>query len=105
MVDNLKPCPFCGAESSVNYGRGGTIAYVRCEGCGVYSPHFTTKQEAVEFWNTRAERTCTPTYEYHGEPFMHPIYVKEFSCGHEFRTYDPDEVPNYCEECGAKVVK
>ena len=50
------------------------------------------------------ERTCKVTYEYSGEQFPHCIHVKELSCGHEFRYYEPSYVPNYCPCCGAKVV-
>lgn len=50
------------------------------------------------------ERTCKVTHEYSGEQFPHRIHVKELSCGHEFRYYEPSHVPGYCPECGAKVV-
>lgn len=50
------------------------------------------------------ERTCKVTHEYSGKQFPHCIHVKELSCGHEFRYYEPSYVPNYCSECGAKVV-
>lgn len=50
------------------------------------------------------ERTCKVTYEYSGKQFPHCIHVKELSCGHEFRYYEPSYVPNFCPECGAKVV-
>lgn len=51
------------------------------------------------------ERTCKVTYEYSGKQFPHCIHVKELSCGHEFRYYEPSYVPNFCPECGAKVVE
>lgn len=50
------------------------------------------------------ELTCKVTYEYSGKQFPHCIHVKELSCGHEFRYYEPSHVPNYCPECGARVV-
>lgn len=50
------------------------------------------------------ERTCKVTHEYSGKQFPHCIHVKELSCGHEFRYYEPSYVPNYCPCCGAKVV-
>lgn len=102
MTSELKPCPFCGAESSVNYGVGGTIAYVRCEGCGVYSPHFSKKQEAIDFWNARAERACVI------EPRDGFGVCSE--CGAEltaYEGYDPWRgayTVNNCPYCGAKVV-
>lgn len=53
MADRLRSCPFCGEDAEVNYCQCGTIAYVRCSGCGIYSPHFDAKSDAIEFWNAR----------------------------------------------------
>lgn len=50
------------------------------------------------------ERTRTPVYRYFGETFPHSIHVTELSCGHEFRWYARGYTPNYCPDCGAKVV-
>lgn len=52
----------------------------------------------------QVERTCTPVYQYSGEAFPHSIHVTELSCGHEFRWYERGYTPNYCPNCGAKVV-
>lgn len=106
MADSLKPCPFCGAESGVNYGVGGTIAYVRCEGCGVYSPHFSKKQEAIEFWNARAERTCTMEEDIWipcEEDGCKRLSTPRWWCS-ECENDSIGARPYYCPECGAKVI-
>lgn len=54
---------------------------------------------------TFGERTCeldgTIKWDW-GTPG--PYWQHELSCGHVVTTTEP-EPPNYCEECGAKVVK
>lgn len=70
MTDELEPCPFCGGEAETcSYyfeEKDMTSWQVRCKGrpCKVERPCYTadsfisfaTEAEAVEAWNTRAER-------------------------------------------------
>lgn len=107
MTDELKPCPFCGgdAETCSYYfeEKDMTLWQVRCKErpCKVEHPCYTadsfisfaTEAEAVEAWNTRAERTCR--YEH-----IEGTWYKT-SCG---KRYDGVVPPNYCPDCGAKVV-
>ena len=65
----LKPCPFCGGKARMKYGRynllgayGGAEndrewAGVYCKKCNVSQPPrlYSTKTEAMEAWNRRAE--------------------------------------------------
>ena len=51
-MSELKPCPFCGGEGVAD----GVIAYwVSCGNfCGGQTSSYTSKDSAVEAWNTRA---------------------------------------------------
>ena len=63
-MSELKPCPWCGGTPEVLDCDWGDMVEYRVD-CLVVdclvnpsSNHFATKAEAVEAWNTRAERTC-----------------------------------------------
>lgn len=105
----LLPCPFCGGKAETRTSTWNDKNYkwtVQCKtnlcmgemGCAFYR----TEAEAIEAWNTRAERTCE---ELGSIRIWQECYVwsHELSCGHEVDTLDM-EPPNYCPECGAKVV-
>lgn len=57
--EQLKPCPFCGAD----YGHGVCVRClwpyetyeVFCENCGASSKEFILKEHAIETWNRRVE--------------------------------------------------
>ncbi|MDR3845708.1 MAG: Lar family restriction alleviation protein [Eggerthellaceae bacterium] len=114
-MTELKPCPFCGGEAKIRMYRTfideyhgiGTKYYVECSECLV-NRHLgkLTENEAIEAWNTRAERTCTNVYA--GREF------ECSECGMQWHLLDrEDEMeewahvrkPSYCPSCGAKVVK
>ena len=54
LFDVLKPCPFCGSIGATvkHSGRWGWFVSCRCAAVG---PSSSTKQEAIEAWNRRAE--------------------------------------------------
>lgn len=103
----LLNCPFCGGEAETwsHYfeEEDMTLWQVRCKERPYDVEHpcytadsfisFTTEAEAVEAWNTRAERTCR--YKH-----IEGTWYKT-SCGER---YDGVVPPNYCPNCGAKVV-
>ena len=114
----LKPCPFCGGEAQVmcmdldSIDEGWKVWGVWCvpdlhaeERGGFQHGHFidncATKAEAIAAWNTRHERTCELVGSYYYDEYDQ--YEFEFSCGHSVNSYDK-EPPNYCPDCGAKVV-
>lgn len=109
-MSELKPCPFQKPgethdvrfiELKPGYGQIG------CADCGFWFPseEMISRKNAIERWNTRAERTC-------GEPrgfiphdqdnFGHPSFT-ELWCEHCDIELDPEW--DYCPYCGAKVVK
>lgn len=104
--EGLAKCPFCkdGGDPEINYSCGGSKAYVRCHGCGIFSPSFDNKKDAVAYWNTRAERTCTNSYK-----GGCTVAFKCSSCGDS--VFYPKKgsgkhvKPKYCHNCGAKVVE
>ena len=103
----LLPCPFCGGEAEMRQlisfdetdGRDGLYS-VGCytDKCiGEYANNFYFYEaEAVEAWNTRAERTCYNT--------QHDF---DFMCSNCGKMLDNGRVigVNYCPNCGAKVVE
>ena len=53
QMNELKPCPFCpdGGKPEIGY----TVTYWGyCHTCGTEGPYKTTREEAIEAWNTRA---------------------------------------------------
>jgi len=60
VMDELKPCPFCGHKSALRSGRYVTgeekpgTAHVVCTHCGSTTVVCNDKAEAVERWNQRA---------------------------------------------------
>lgn len=105
MTDNrtteLLPCPFCGVEyTQVRWigfkdkSNGAFDAGYRgeCCDCGALTRAYDTEAEAIEAWNTRAERTCTIPQDWHEWPACS-------ACGASCNRID-----NYCPNCGAKVV-
>lgn len=63
-MDELKPCPFCGAKAVLgvtNMGHGVYGALVRCTDCGcrsnAYSPRvdWCANDMAIRSWNRREE--------------------------------------------------
>ena len=116
--EKLKPCPFCGGEAKINRIVNTFYQYARyfssCTRCSAESKVFETEQEAIEAWNTRAERTC--------HPFVSPDGAGWYAigcdnCGHGFVDNNPDKayllkiskrsdiMPRYCPNCGAKVIQ
>lgn len=119
-MTELKPCPFCGGEAELRSEYSSDSGYwfrVDCNNKGCMGltkrPSWDQvcstgwrdiEQEAIEAWNTRAERTCKPEIENHGDL----ILTRYPCCGYELKVYRyspyPEEAFNNCPNCGAKVV-
>ena len=104
-MTELLPCPFCGGEAELT-GFDAPEFWVWCPNCKASTDAHTCKGGAIEAWNTRAERTCHDT-----KPQL--PYFKCDVCGmadmggREIWISDGfyrGQKPNYCPNCGAKVV-
>lgn len=112
MTQELKPCPFCGGKAETIENAVGTLFWVYCRSCGARSDSYTTeyRQKAIDAWNTRAERTCRnisdpPSGFYcsvcHWGDWGEPSHLLT---GSKY-TGRVNGGPNYCPNCGAKVVE
>ena len=114
-MTELLPCPFCRSgwlyETRINGYLDDTPAMF-CNSCKAVVTWEQVEEEGVneetrtfvrECWNSRAERTC------------HRVDVNGYSfrfecsaCGYVAIVHNCetrlDELPNYCPNCGAKVV-
>ena len=104
-MNKLKPCPFCGGTAKKVYKSSGQTIHIECEQCRAQFPKSTNENAFDEAWNSRVERTCelngTISWEWHTTSTT--FYTHSLSCGHNITTTEP-QPPNYCEECGARVV-
>lgn len=98
MMNELKPCPFCGGEVSIievtERKEGFTEeAFIQCEECGFSIHHkWLSVETLIEYWNKRAERTCKIVKD-----------MFDWKCGECGKVIT--EQVNYCPECGARVIE
>lgn len=98
----LKPCPFCGGEASKRLFYKGKYR-VHCNVCDAHSGDVCdTEAEAIAAWNSRAERTCR-IVNHGGIGGSVPLFTCG-ECDSLFYGNAYGEAPNYCPNCGAKVV-
>lgn len=108
----LKPCPFCGGEATMFCDESTDTWNVLCDNVPCPAEPGTaicfSEQEAIEAWNTRAERTC------HVVPHGYCIANGEETscrcwscseCSYGWHISDYDRQYRYCPNCGAKVVE
>lgn len=107
----LKPCPLCGGPASVFEYTAGVIwttptieaTRIGCDRCGLE----IRGDGAARAWNTRAERTCRaiPHDNLNESEGMGDAWEVCSECGALLAVItDNQPTPNYCPNCGAKVV-
>ena len=108
-MSELKECPFCGSreERPINHAEDCFLRIWAESIDAMYHdepmPH--SSESMKEAWNTRAERTCENTSMKSDQWFC-----SECAGNYDIANIDldPDEdsgIPNYCPNCGAKVVR
>lgn len=123
-MSELLSCPFCGGKAKLEHDTDGSVYIVLnhkdyCFLDGVDTLQWfypfdgkTAEEVATESWNRRAERTChivpmdaagNPPYR-NGDLIMDSLSDGCSKCGCPFDTLNYG-VPNYCPNCGAKVVE
>lgn len=121
----LKPCPFCGGEASINddpTGNGGKpitrgrislgrLWSVECDECGADAGYWQDEEIAVLNWNHRAERTCRIVKTWSDSDFVDGWRYRCSECmafipvnERDPETGDVISAANFCPNCGAKVV-
>lgn len=83
---------------------GGYLFGIMCNDCRSRGDVYDTEAEAIAAWNTRSAGTCEVVAFIEHKLFDEPDAV-EFSCGHDVMVFGREMIPNYCPNCGAKVVK
>lgn len=110
-MTELLPCPFCGGEAEIHpsddwdVNLTGATYFIWCDKCETRGDYYNTEAEAIAAWNTRAERMCHPKPTAWGGSGYHVSMCSE--CGGAFHGSPAAGVgfPNFCPNCGAKVVE
>lgn len=95
MTKELKPCPFCGGEATVEPFNDENW-FASCNECDATIEDFPNRSEAAKAWNARYKRTCNMV-----APNRETMpYPRCSACGAPMLN-----APNrYCAQCGAEVV-
>lgn len=108
MTNELKPCPFCGEQPKLTDCAYDALTIIECESCKktrdrVVRFEYALHDQAIEAWNTRAERTVKVVEQVSTGYHLEDDKVR-LSCGHIVNGRLPRTIPTYCDTCGAKVV-
>lgn len=106
-MTELKPCPLGCPKSHIKvYTRKITSehfeAKLQCNKCDISIARSGATEEcalenAIQAWNTRAERTCKPKWKRDSQGYLTLV------CDMCHKPIDYTD--NFCAECGAKVVE
>lgn len=114
-MDELQPCPFCGAEGDINYNYDKKFApYCINNDCFLNELDygFETEQEAIDAWNKRAnvskinERGIIHGH-WIGQPISGYADCKCSVCGAVCNVHACAGIPTqkYCYRCGALMLE
>lgn len=53
MNEEIKPCPFCGADTHYEYLDRTRFYYIQCNNCNAMARGAATYEGAVNYWNMR----------------------------------------------------
>lgn len=100
MGEELKACPFCGSKAEMVTNRSGDN-FVRCTNrqCAAKTRLYHENEAGARLaWNRRSERTCRN---------LNPPSCRDFECSEcgESSEFTPGFMPNYCPNCGARVIE
>jgi Lar family restriction alleviation protein len=100
----LKPCPFCGNRLTVKLGHDladNTLFGWECKGCGIASPPYPTKSDAINAANSRPdkEKVCVWTWQANSEYWAtacgeQPLYNNNSESEKEYK---------FCPYCSARI--
>lgn len=116
---SLLPCPFCGCDALVqptyDIDTGECDGYFawcsnyECE-CKPQTRNYITEAEAIEAWNTRAERTCRDVHDWRDSNGVLHRDARIFKCSEcgfkadDFYGDDEQSFPRYCPNCGRRCI-
>ena len=115
-MSDLLSCPFCanGNEAELRTDYSERYAYsVECVWCGAKTGQYRCADEAIQAWNTRAERTCHADLN----AGRNAVVCSEcgssmlLGCWEEFTDWggnvliDTFKTYPYCPNCGSRVLE
>lgn len=107
-MSELKPCPFCGNKPDMWYTERIGLWTIHCfnEDAHRAGAAAKTEAEAIEAWNTRYERTCEGRRcEWSDEWLCSECGGSLAGCMFKPEVDGFVQIPNFCPNCGAKVVE
>lgn len=98
-MSELKPCPFCSTENqkiSESYG----LWTIKCLYCGIEQGFglYSSKNKAIEAWNTRYERTINL------KDAVEAIDIDICGDGYDAEARAENIVETIARMCGARVI-
>ena len=95
----------CGGNAVVrDYSRfGGPFILVECEQCGLQTDLYSTKNEAIEAWNTAINSKQSTSVERVDMPNPKNEVYRCLNCGQYMHRTSWSSNVNYCSRCGAEI--